>query len=75
MSPADALAAGHVVSRGGPIELEQGTSAAELVTALEALGHRTWTGDLNSGLHAILIENGALIGAADPRREGVVLGG
>jgi len=29
---------------------------------------------LPSGLHAILIKDGKLIGGADPRREGVVLG-
>lgn len=74
MSLADALAAGHVVSRGGPIELEQDTSAPELATALETHGHQIRIGNLNSGLHAILIKEGAFIGAADPRREGVALG-
>jgi gamma-glutamyltranspeptidase/glutathione hydrolase len=29
---------------------------------------------LNSGLHAIMIKDSRLIGAADPRREGVAMG-
>ena len=30
--------------------------------------------NLNSGLHAILIKDGKLLGAADPRREGIAMG-
>ena len=37
-------------------------------------GHNVEIRDLNSGLHAILIQGDTLIGAADPRREGVALG-
>ena len=55
-------------------DLEQGTSAAEFADALTAKGHEVKQVDLNSGLHAILIKDGQLIGAADPRREGVALG-
>jgi gamma-glutamyltranspeptidase / glutathione hydrolase len=74
MSPAEALSAGHVVSRGGPVELEIGTGATALGPALEALGHKVEIANLNSGYHAILIRDGRLIGAADPRREGLALG-
>jgi gamma-glutamyltranspeptidase/glutathione hydrolase len=42
--------------------------------ALAALGHAVETADLNSGLHVIRIEDGRLTGAADKRREGLVVG-
>jgi gamma-glutamyltranspeptidase/glutathione hydrolase len=74
MRPAEALAAGHVVSRGGPVDLEEESEAAALAPALEALGHEVRITNLNSGLHAILIDNGRHTGAADPRREGIAIG-
>ena len=72
MTPAEALALGHVVNRNGATDLEAGTAAEALAPALEALGHEVKVRDLNSGLHAIMISNGRLVGAADPRREGTV---
>jgi gamma-glutamyltranspeptidase/glutathione hydrolase len=75
MNPQAAINLGHVVNRGGATELEAETGAGDLAGALTALGHETRIMDLNSGLHAILIRrDGKLIGGADPRREGVVLG-
>jgi gamma-glutamyltranspeptidase / glutathione hydrolase len=75
MNPQAAINLGHVVNRGGATDLETGTGAADLSEALTALGHEVRVRDLNSGLHAILIRpDGALLGGADPRREGVVLG-
>ena len=75
MDPQEALNAGHVVNRNGATDLEEGTEAANLAPALEALGHEVNIRNLNSGLHVILIDEGSYIGAADPRREGVALGG
>jgi gamma-glutamyltranspeptidase/glutathione hydrolase len=69
-----ALDLGHFVNRNGATDLEEGTEAADLKEALEARGHQVKVRDLNSGLHAILIKDGQLIGGADPRREGVALG-
>lgn len=74
-----AIARPHVANRNGPTELEKGVPgfeawADEQAAALEKLGHEVKLSDMNSGLHAIQREDGALHGAADPRREGLVLG-
>ncbi len=69
-----AVALPHAVNRFGPYDLEAGTSAAALQAPLEALGYEVKIRDLNSGLHAIEIGDG-LQGGADPRREGIALGG
>ncbi|MBB4266905.1 gamma-glutamyltransferase [Roseospira visakhapatnamensis] len=74
MDPQAALDMGHVVNRNGPTELEEGTEAETLAGALSALGHEITVRPHVSGLHAIQIRDGRLIGAADPRREGVALG-
>jgi gamma-glutamyltranspeptidase / glutathione hydrolase len=37
-------------------------------------GFETRVTDLTSGLHAIAIEDGRLLGGADPRREGIAIG-
>ena len=75
MDPQDALELGHVAHRNGKtLDLEAGTTAAAFQAELEAKGHPVAMRDMNSGLHAILIEDGTLTGAADPRREGVALG-
>lgn len=74
MDPQSAINLGHVVNRNGATDIEAGTEAEKIIPALEALGHKTKIRDLNSGLHAIQLKDGMLIGGADPRREGVALG-
>ena len=74
MDPQDALDMGHVVNRNGNTDLEAGTEAEQLSSALQGLGHEVNVRSLNSGLHAILLQDDKLIGAADPRREGLALG-
>ena len=61
---------------GARSELEEGTSAADFETALSALGHPCLRSRaLRSGLTAIKVKrNGKLLGAADPRRDGVAMG-
>ena len=61
-------------NRYGSYELERGTAAEKLKPQLEKLGYKVKMKDLNSGIHAIILENNQLIGAADPRREGIALG-
>lgn len=75
MDPQAALDMGHVVNRNGVTELEEGTEAEALAEALTTLGHEISVRPHVSGLHAIQIKDGRLIGAADPRREGVAVGG
>ena len=71
MSPAEAVAAGHVVNLNGATHPEAGTEAEALAPFLG----ETRALDMNSGLHVIAIgAGGALTGAADPRREGVAAG-
>lgn len=49
---------------------------AELIDALEDLGHEVNPTEQSSGLSALMRGTGnSIIGGADPRREGVVLGG
>lgn len=69
-----AIDLGHFVNRNGATDLEEGTEAEGYKEALEALGHEVNVRDLNSGLHGIVIAKDGLVGGADPRREGLVLG-
>ncbi|HSG02411.1 MAG TPA: gamma-glutamyltransferase [Marinobacterium sp.] len=64
----------HAVNRFGIYDLERGTTDETLKGDLEKLGYKVNVTDLNSGLHAVQITDSGLQGAADPRREGVVLG-
>ncbi|WP_291726470.1 gamma-glutamyltransferase [Leisingera sp. F5] len=74
MNIQQALALPHLVNRFGTYDLEAGTSAEGLEEALTDMGYEVNIRDLTSGLHAIEIGEG-LKGAADPRREGIALGG
>jgi gamma-glutamyltranspeptidase/glutathione hydrolase len=73
MNLQQALSLPHAVNRFGTYDLEAGTAAAEMETALTDMGYEVNIRDLNSGLHAIEIGE-TLKGAADPRREGIALG-
>jgi gamma-glutamyltranspeptidase/glutathione hydrolase len=74
MEPQTAVAAGHVLSRNGPAELEAETDAAGLEAALAARGQKIQIKPLNSGLHAIALAKGKLVSGVDPRREGMAEG-
>jgi len=69
-----AIAKPHVATTGTAAEMEKGTDAEKLAERLTALGHRVSVNELNSGLHGIQVQDGTLIGGADPRREGVAMG-
>ena len=72
--PQAAVTMPHLVNRFGTFDLEAGTWAENLAPALEDMGFETSIRDLNSGIHAIMITEDGLIGGADPRREGIVIG-
>lgn len=62
----------HVTNRNGATTLEKGTELEALKPQLEAMGHKVYIRNLNSGLHGIDVSGNKLVGGADPRREGKV---
>jgi gamma-glutamyltranspeptidase/glutathione hydrolase len=56
------------------VELEKNSEITKLKKDLEKLGHQVEIKDQTSGIHAIKIDNDNLLGAADPRRDGVAIG-
>jgi gamma-glutamyltranspeptidase/glutathione hydrolase len=74
MSMADALAAPNLVARGANFNGEVTKFSPELLIGLRQRGIdlRPGQGE-DSGLTGVLIRNGKIDGAADPRREGVIL--
>lgn len=71
-----AISLPNITNRNGPTDLEADTMAASLKEPLERLGHEVRLLPMTSGLHGIQIlpEDRGLLGGADPRREGIVLG-
>ncbi|MFT6914817.1 MAG: gamma-glutamyltranspeptidase/glutathione hydrolase [Motiliproteus sp.] len=74
MSVQEAISLPHLLNRFGTYDLEKGTSAEAFAPALIEMGFNVSVRDLNSGLHGIQLQQGLLLGGADPRREGVVRG-
>lgn len=74
MSLPDAIAAPNVLARFNAVEIEAGTAAETLAPGLSELGFTVKTGPMTSGVQAVAITPQGLIGAADPRREGVAIG-
>jgi gamma-glutamyltranspeptidase / glutathione hydrolase len=73
-SPHAAVNAAHISNRFGTMDMETGFADSKLAEAFVSKGYSVTERDLNSGLHVIQFENNALLGAADPRREGSVGG-
>jgi gamma-glutamyltranspeptidase/glutathione hydrolase len=73
-SPGAAASAPHVLNRNGPTLIEAGSAAADLRAPLEALGHEVKEVELKSGLNIVAFKEGKMIGASDPRRDGLALG-
>ena len=64
----------HILNRFGKMELEANTSAADFADDFKKMGYEISVQDINSGLHGVIFTKEGMIGAADKRREGLVLG-
>lgn len=65
----------HYGSRNRDTEVERGTPLQALAGPLRVMGHTVREVDFPSGLQGIVIDSNGLEGGADPRREGLALGG
>ena len=74
LTPQQAIDLPNFGSLNGPSLLEQRRFPAALVDTLKARGAEVREMEMTSGLQAIQRVDGKLLGGADPRREGVVLG-
>jgi len=64
----------HITNRFGMMSLEADTPASALEPEFQAMGYKTSIRNLNSGLQGVVFTPKGMIGAADKRREGLVLG-
>ncbi len=69
-----AISLPNMGSRNRATEVEKGTELEKLITPLRAMGHEVQAIEFTSGLQGIVVTPTGLVGGADPRREGVVLG-
>jgi gamma-glutamyltranspeptidase / glutathione hydrolase len=65
-----AIALPNIYFGGGELLLEQDSALAPMTETLTAYGQRARVTDLGSKVNGIQLQNGAWVGAADPRSEG-----
>ena len=73
LDPSEVTELPHYMNRGNYTELEKNTVLENLETELKSLGHPIKIQNKRSGLHIALKKDNGYIGAADPRREGLVI--
>lgn len=69
-----AISLPNMGSRNRATEVEKGTDLEKVIGPLKALGHDVQAIDFTSGLQGIVVTPTGLVGGADPRREGFVMG-
>lgn len=74
LSLSEAIASPHVVHLGYVLELEEDRTPRPVIEQLERWGHEIRMAPQTSGLNGVVIEQGALHGSVDPRREGLAIG-
>jgi gamma-glutamyltranspeptidase/glutathione hydrolase len=74
LSPQQAINLPNFGCLDGPVFLEQGRFNSAVVAALKARGHSVVETPMPSGLQALQRTPQGLLGGADPRREGIVVG-
>ncbi len=74
LNPSSVVELPHVVTLGGPVWVEAERFSPETLSALKALGHDVTERDLTSGIQLLNRTAEGITGAADPRREGRVMG-
>jgi gamma-glutamyltranspeptidase/glutathione hydrolase len=74
LSPAEAAALPHIINRNGPTILETDAGFEEIGAALADMGDKVRIEPIDSGLNIVAFTKDGLVGASDPRREGVALG-
>lgn len=70
----EAISLPNMLNRFGTFDLEKGTEGESYKKALTDMGFKVNIRDLNSGIQGIVVQENGLLGGADPRREGLVLG-
>jgi gamma-glutamyltranspeptidase/glutathione hydrolase len=74
LGPGGAAALPHIINRNGPTVLEAKRGLEAIGGGLEDLGDTVKYEDMDSGLAIVAFGPNGLIGASDPRRDGVALG-
>jgi gamma-glutamyltranspeptidase/glutathione hydrolase len=74
LTPSAALALPHVAGNTGRSQVEAGAVNRDIVARLTAMGHHLEQVEMHSGAAALKVTPDGLVGAADPRRDGVALG-
>lgn len=73
-TPQEAFDLPHIVNRFGTMDIEEGSHATSYEQSFKEMGFDTSIRNLNSGLHGVLFTQQGMLGGADKRREGTVMG-
>jgi gamma-glutamyltranspeptidase/glutathione hydrolase len=64
----------HIINRFGKMEIEQDTPVTSWSEDFQKMAYPITQKDINSGLHGVIFQKEGMLGAADKRREGTVMG-